>query len=690
MLTERTHRPRLILLISVLALSLALPQPNAASTLAAICVDGFALWANSATRSDALVVSGSVNRIDGAVRSNAAITISGSDNQIAGGVTYVTAFDDGGDANTYPAPAQAPADVAPISYSIADYRPGGAAAQAAQAAGRYTAISGDLDVAEPTTLSGLYYVTGDAKLAASDVRGVFTIVAEGAIDVSGSSLQSTPYQDGLLLFSNKSEPGGAVIKLAGSNSELRGMIYGPGGMVELSGSNSDYWGGILGDTIALGGSSLGVAYAGGYCPGGAGVPPVDPSGPFEAGEVLVKLYSAADLTRVARAYALDPAPSDQFGTRPIFRLRILDGTSPQFKADQLRLASGAGDVRVEYAEPNFLAQDPESRRGRTSWVVGGDEGRFVEQWAPATIGLAAAHQVSRGAGVTVAVLDTGVDLSHPRLAGQLVPGFDFVDFDDDPGEVGAPGADAGYGHGTHVAGLVALAAPAASIMPVRVLDRDGVGNIWVLSEGLLFAAELGRDGVPLNGDEADVINLSLGTLRPTRLLEELVNEITCADDDDDDDEGGRCGVTKGVIVVAAAGNGGDATPQYPAAEGVTGSLAVGASTVADTRADFSTYGSWVHLAAPGEALLSTVPGASYGTWSGTSMAAPLAAGVAALVRANEPALSASAVVERLVATAQPIGGLIPKRLNAGAALGATGPTPRPSAVATVYLPAVIR
>lgn len=107
---------------------------------------------------------------------------------------------------------------------------------------------------------------------------------------------------------------------------------------------------------------------------------------------------------------------------------------------------------------------------------------------------AAERAVERGAygqsraGVTVAVLDTGVDPNHPAFAGRLALGFDFVDFDADPREEGVAGVHAGYGHGTHVTGLIALVAPDAKIMPVRVLDQDGVGNIWVLAEGLLYAS----------------------------------------------------------------------------------------------------------------------------------------------------------------------------------------------------------
>src|SRR6185295_13063961 len=106
----------------------------------------------------------------------------------------------------------------------------------------------------------------------------------------------------------------------------------------------------------------------------------------------------------------------------------------------------------------------------------------------------------------VAVLDSGVDLSHPALAAHLIAGYDFVDGDADPQE--APGGS-GVGHGTHVAGLIALAAPEARIMPVRVLDAEGAGDMWRLARALVWASD--PDGDPATPDGADVINLSLTT-----------------------------------------------------------------------------------------------------------------------------------------------------------------------------------
>jgi len=393
---------------------------------------------------------------------------------------------------------------------------------------------------------------------------------------------------------------------------------------------------------------------------------------YVPGEVVVKLSQATDLPGVAADYGLDPMPRDQFGTRPIYRLAILNPSvspPPSNLAEQLEADP---QRRVIYAEPNFIAQTPEE--GGESWGVGGDAGGFANQSFKNVIRLPEAHTRTRGRGITVAVLDTGVDAAHPELAGRLVAGRDFVDDDFDPSEVGNHEQNPTYGHGTHVAGLVALAAPEASIMPIRVLNPNGKGNIWVLVEALNYAVN--PDGNPNTDDGADVINLSLTIKRETELLEEIIEDVTCGDNDEDEDEEGdeaeddEClAGALGVVVVAATGNSGMIIREYPAAESTPGLLAVAASDETDTLAAFSTRGTWVSVAAPGERILSSVPGGGYGTWNGTSMAAPLTAGQAALVRARYPHLRASEVAARIIEKAATISGPVSRRIDAAAAVG---------------------
>src|SRR6266545_697912 len=274
---------------------------------------------------------------------------------------------------------------------------------------------------------------------------------------------------------------------------------------------------------------------------------------------------------------------DQLEGRPIYRLRLANPLASL----QNVLAALMANPLVVYAEPNYLGEEPEGI-ARSSWSSG----------------------------------------------------------DDEPSEEGVYGQDIAFGHGTHVAGLIALAAPDAKIMPLRILRPDGRGNSWLLAQAIRYAATSG----------ARVINISYSVHKRSLLLEDVLGEVMSA--------------VPGAVVAAAAGNSGPSTaPEYPAAEGVPGLIAVAASTRSDRLADFSTRGSWVDLAAPGDRIVSSVPDNTYGTWSGTSMAAPLVAGTAALVRAANPELSPAAVVERITATAAEIAGPVPHRIDAAAALG---------------------
>ncbi|HSI61409.1 MAG TPA: S8 family serine peptidase [Ideonella sp.] len=373
-------------------------------------------------------------------------------------------------------------------------------------------------------------------------------------------------------------------------------------------------------------------------------PPPDPQ---VAGNMLLRLSSTAALSPLLARYQLSLV--SQFGARPIYRVQVAAGADVDSTVEALSL-----EPEVVTAEPNFVHSAPEARKN-VVWAIG-TAAEYTAQWAPQAMRLPEAQLTSKGAGVRVAVLDTGVDASHPALAGKLLPGRDFVDGDNDPAETGST-ADAGFGHGTHVAGLVALAAPEAKIVPLRVLDAQGSGDIWVLAQALLYAID--PDGNPATNDGAQVVNLSMGTLERTRILDTVMQLAACSmpdlrdpanllTDPGYDGDKRRCSAFSGAVIVAAAGNGGNRSEkQYPAAEGVYGLLPMGASAQNERMAAFSNRGSWVDVAAPGDRVTSSVPGGGYGTWSGTSMASPLAAGAAALLRARFPKMKPVDVAKRI-------------------------------------------
>ena len=400
-------------------------------------------------------------------------------------------------------------------------------------------------------------------------------------------------------------------------------------------------------------------------------------------DIVVMLHSGVAATGFARSYGV--AIIDQFGKRPIYRMRAASGAAAARLIQRMR-----ADPRVQFAEHNELSQTPEARWDVSwaiwdvSWAIGNGGQSYTAQWAPQALNLAAAHQFSVGERVRIAVLDTGADLQHPALIAHFlrgpdgrVVGRDFVDDDGDPSEVGGP-VDQGWGHGTHVAGLVALAAPQARLMPLRVLDPAGRGNVWVLAEALMHAVD--PDDDPATDDGAHVVNLSLGTHAATRLLNTAVELATCSDDDDDeaeddysdpgfDDDRQRCNLRAGAVVLAAAGNAGSSTERvYPAAEGAEGQLAVTALNASGLLPAFANRGDWIQLAAPGDKLISPMPGGGYGVWSGTSMAAPLATGIAALVLSRHPDWKAVDVTKRLIDRGVPICGTSMVRLDAAAAV----------------------
>lgn len=250
---------------------------------------------------------------------------------------------------------------------------------------------------------------------------------------------------------------------------------------------------------------------------------------------------------------------------------------------------------------------------------GATEPLFGTQWALQAVGLPDSRSAA-GPGTIVAVLDTGVSPVHPELAGRVLPGIDLVSLDGD--------ADDENGHGTAVAAMIAAdgangvgiagACWNCSILPVRVLSSNGAAPWGRVADGVVWAVEHG----------ARVINISIsGTDESTELREAIAYAVA-----------------RDVLVVASAGNSGDERPQYPAAfDGVVG---VAATDTAGRLYDWSSHGSWVDLAVPGCSPLPMIFG-TYAWACGTSFAAPIVSGVAALARGAQPGASAAEIAARL-------------------------------------------
>ncbi len=293
---------------------------------------------------------------------------------------------------------------------------------------------------------------------------------------------------------------------------------------------------------------------------------------------------------------------------------------------------------VEYVEPNY------ARRA----AAYPNDPLYSQQYGLRDIQAPGAWKRSTGKKkIIIAVVDTGVQASHPDLKSKLIAGYNFVGNNTNTND--------DNGHGTHVAGIAAAAtnngigiagtAPNCRILPVKVLDAAGGGTIHQVVRGIQYAADRG----------AHVINMSFTGSERSKLEADAVAYAR----------------RKGAVLIGAAGNDGNKTRCYPAAFSQV--IAVAALDQGGKKASYSNYGSWVSVAAPGSNILSTYTPSTYQTLSGTSMAAPFASGVAGLLASR--GLSGTAIRARLQNTADRISGTGTYwkygRINAAEALKAT-------------------
>jgi thermitase len=347
-------------------------------------------------------------------------------------------------------------------------------------------------------------------------------------------------------------------------------------------------------------------------------------------EILLQLAPGVNIRAIEDQYDVDTEETNVVPgiVPPIYKVKVDDEDELESTVQRMQ-----NDKRILKVEFNLLSETPEGVR-RTLAVIDTTPTRseYTDQNAYDRIRGPQAHSLSTGQGVIVAVIDTGVDYNHPSLVDHIlmddneVVGYDFVDDDEDPMDQGNgldddndSQIDEGAGHGTHVAGIIALLAPNAKIMPLRVLDSEGVGTVDSVVKALNFIQEFTDD----NSGHKDgpyipiVVNFSLGLPEQSFTLLAALRGV----------------LDKGIPIIASAGNRNSSAKHYPAA-GDIGSLdviAVSATDRNDKKATFSNFGNWINLSAPGVGIYSTFMNSRFAKWDGTSMAAPFVSAETALI-----------------------------------------------------------
>jgi subtilisin family serine protease len=371
----------------------------------------------------------------------------------------------------------------------------------------------------------------------------------------------------------------------------------------------------------------------------------------EPAELIVRFGSGA--TAADRLDARKGARTDFKRRLPLQGMQLVEVESGQSVAAAERALESADGVL--YAEPNAIRRAflrPNDPYFPVLWAMEntGQSIRGVTGTPDADSDVAEAWDAGIRGGTIVAVVDTGVDATHPDLAGNLVPGRDFVDGDNDPADQN--------GHGTHVSGTIAadrgnglgvagVADGAAKVMPLRVLDGTGSGAVSNVILAYSYAFQNG----------AKVVNLSLGSNSPSRAERDAISAYPS------------------MLFVAAAGNGGadgvgddnDAsTTTYPCAYLLPNVVCVAASDNRDQLASFSNYGATsVDLAAPGVNIASSWLGGGYSWASGTSMATPHVSGAAALMWSAAPSAQSTDIASDLIAGADDSPGFAGRTVSGG-------------------------
>jgi thermitase len=289
-----------------------------------------------------------------------------------------------------------------------------------------------------------------------------------------------------------------------------------------------------------------------------------------------------------------------------------------------------GKANVDFAELHYLLMQNDVGEGNSLNLPNDQLYQEEYQWNLPAIGTERGWSISKGdEDITIAVIDTGVDLDHPDLINRLVEGYNIIGDNSNP--------DDDNGHGTHVAGIIASETNNREgiagltwfnkIMPIKAMSAEGYGTTFDISKGIIWAVDNG----------ADVINLSLGNYKESNVLKRAI----------------RYAYNNDVVMIAAAGNDGTRQPSYPAAYPEV--LSVSAVNYDGTLAEFSNYGSYINISAPGVYIPSTYFNEQYASLSGTSMAAPHVAGLAGLIKSTNPELTNKEVITIIQTSARDLG-----------------------------------
>ncbi|HOC37767.1 MAG TPA: S8 family serine peptidase [Thermodesulfobacteriota bacterium] len=333
----------------------------------------------------------------------------------------------------------------------------------------------------------------------------------------------------------------------------------------------------------------------------------DASGPaltYVPGELLIQPKAGISGAKIREVLQSQNATeAGEINAIKVKRIRV-----PRHLLKKVRTAL-AKHPHFSFAEYNYIA--------RPTFVP--NDYSYPSQWHLPKISAPAAWDLSTGSPeVPIAIIDSGIDPTHPDLAGKIIPGYNCISENTDTHDV--------YGHGTSVAGTaaaivnnvegVAGVAGDAAIMPLVVVNSSGFASYYDIAQAITYAAD----------SNVQIMNISIGGSGSSSTLQNAVNYAW----------------NKGAVIFASAANDATSAPYYPAA--CQNVVAVSATTSTDTLASFSNFGTWIDIAAPGCSIFTTANGGSYCSKSGTSFSSPIAAGVAALLLAANPFLTNSQIV----------------------------------------------